>query len=82
MKSTSLGVGLKNGNWPAAVLLPVRFVGSFLTARFGDAQNDPPRAWPKSRAAAQFRFFRQTLKMAEYVTAPGRGKKQFKGFRG
>jgi hypothetical protein len=43
------------------VLLPVHFVGPFLTARFGDARNGPPRAQPKSLAADQFRFFRQTL---------------------
>ena len=56
-----LGVCQKNGNWPAAALLPVRFVGPFLTARFGDARNGPPRAQPKSLAAAHSRFFRQTL---------------------
>jgi len=55
-------VGLKNGNWSAAVLLPVRFVGPYLTARFGDARNGPPRAQPKSLVAGQFRFFRQTLR--------------------
>jgi acetyl esterase/lipase len=43
------------------VLLPVRFVGPFLTARFGDARNGSPRAQPKSLTAVHFRFFRQTL---------------------
>jgi len=57
-----LRVCLKNGNWPAAVLLPVRFVGPLLTAHGGYARNVPPRAQPKSLAAAHFRFFRQTLK--------------------
>ena len=59
--SKSLRVCLKNGNRPAAVLLSVRFVGPFLTARFRDARNGSPRAQPKSLAAGQFRFFRQTL---------------------
>ena len=54
-------VCLKNRNQRATVLLPVRIVGSFLTARCGDARNDPPRAQPKSLAALHFRFFRQTL---------------------
>ena len=44
------------------VLLAVRFVGRFLTARFGDAWNGPPRARPKSLAAAEFRLLRKTLK--------------------
>jgi len=31
------GVCLKNGEWPASILLPVRFVGSFLVPCFWDA---------------------------------------------
>ncbi|MGA2868107.1 MAG: hypothetical protein ABSF34_02965, partial [Verrucomicrobiota bacterium] len=46
----------------AAVLLAVGFVGSFLTARSGDARNSPPRPQPKSPAAGHLRFFRQSLK--------------------
>jgi len=61
----SLRVCLKNGNWPAAVLLPGRFVDPFLTARVGVARNGPPCAQPKSLAATHFRFFRQTLTSRE-----------------
>ena len=43
------------------MLLSVRFVVPFLTARFGDARNGSPRAQPKSLTAVHFRFFRQTL---------------------
>ena len=64
-----LRVCLKNGNWPAVGLLPVRFVGPFLTARFGDARNGPPRAQPKSLTATQFRFFRQTRMGEKMVVA-------------
>src|ERR1700679_2024465 len=47
----------------AAVLLAVGFVGSFLTARSGDARNSPPRPQPKSPAAGHLRFFRQSLRI-------------------
>ena len=41
--------------------MPVHFVEPFLTARCGDVRNDSPRAQPKSLAADQLRFVRQTL---------------------
>jgi len=64
-------VCLKNGRRPAAALLPVRFVGPLLTARCGDARNGPPRAQPKSLAAAHFRFFRQTQnRLTQISSAP------------
>ncbi len=46
----------------AAALLPAGFVGSFLTARCGDARNSPPRLRPKSLAAAPRGIFKQALK--------------------
>jgi hypothetical protein len=49
----------------AAVLLAVGFVGTFLTAHYGDARNSPPRPQPKSPAAGHLRFFRQSLKSPE-----------------
>jgi len=64
-------VCLKNGNRPAAALLSVRFVGPFLTARFGDARNRPPRAQPKSLTADPFRFFRPTPnRLTQISSAP------------
>ena len=45
----------------AAGLLPVDFVGSALTARFGDARASPPRPQPKSLAAGPLSIFRQAL---------------------
>ena len=58
-------VCLKNGKRPSAVLLPVRFVGPFLTALFGDARNGPSRAQPKTLADVHSRFFRQTLRQKQ-----------------
>jgi len=60
-------VCLKNGNRPSAVLLAVRFVEPFLTARFGDARNGSPRAQPKSLTASPFLFFRHTLSRNDAV---------------
>jgi hypothetical protein len=58
----TLRVCLKNGNSPAAVLLPVGFVGLLLAARCGQRDAGLNCSRPKSLAAAEFRFFRQTLK--------------------
>ena len=46
----------------AAALLPAGCVGSFLTARCGDARNSPPCLRPKSLAAAPRRVFKQALR--------------------
>jgi protocatechuate 3,4-dioxygenase beta subunit len=59
-----LRVCLKNGNSLATVLLPVRLVGALLTARFGQRDAGLNCSRPKPLAAAQFRFFRQTLVLA------------------
>ena len=48
----------------AAGLLSVACVGSFLTARFGDARNSPPWPRPKSPAAGPFVIFKQALKIS------------------
>ena len=45
----------------AAGLLPVACVGSFLTARCGDARNSPPWPQPKSPAARPLVVFKQAL---------------------
>ena len=49
----------------AAGLLTVAGVGSFLTARFGDARNSPPWPPPKSFAAGPLRIFKQALSARE-----------------
>jgi hypothetical protein len=54
-------VCLKNGNWAASALLPVRFVGLLLTVPFGQRDAGPNRAQPKCLAPVHFRFFRQTF---------------------
>src|SRR5216683_3563433 len=46
----------------AAGLLPVAGVGSFLTARCGDARNSPPWPQPKSLAAAPLVVSKQALR--------------------
>jgi hypothetical protein len=46
----------------AAGLLPVAGVGSFLTARFGDARNSPSWPPPKSLVAGPLGIFRQALR--------------------
>src|SRR5260370_728082 len=46
----------------AAGLLPVAGVGSFLTARCGDARNSPPWPRPKSLAAGPLRILKQALR--------------------
>ena len=56
-----IGVGRKSGKWLASLLLPVRFVGSFFTARCSQRDAGLHGTRPKSCAAAEFRFFRQTL---------------------
>src|SRR5216684_7011307 len=45
----------------AAGLLPVARVGSFLTARCGDARNSPPWPRPKSLAAGLLLILKQAL---------------------
>src|SRR5258708_6670923 len=45
----------------AAGLLSVAGVGSFLTARCGDARNSPPRSRPKSLAAGLLLILKQAL---------------------
>src|SRR6266849_9925380 len=45
----------------AAGLLPVAGVGSFLTARCGDARNSPPWPRPKSLAAGLLLILKQAL---------------------
>src|SRR6266849_1035695 len=54
----------------AAGLLPVAGVGSFLTARCGDARNSPPWPQPKSLAAAPLVVSKQALskESAGYTT--------------
>src|SRR5260221_8481206 len=47
---------------PAAGLLSVAGVGSFLTARCGDARNSPPWPQPKSLAAAPLVVSKQALR--------------------
>ena len=59
----------------AAALLPVGFVGSFLTAPYGDARNSPPRPQPKSLAAGHLRFFRQSLRAKPCVCSYLQAKK-------
>jgi len=49
----------------AAGLLPVASVGSFLTARCGDARNSPPWPQPKSLAAAPLVVSKQALRLAD-----------------
>ena len=69
----------------AAVLLAVGFVGSFLTARSGDAQNSPPRPQPKSPAAGHLRFFRQSLRiLGDFMYNPFKrsSRRIFRGFGG
>ena len=46
----------------AAGLVPVDFVGSALTARFGDARTSRPRPQSKSLAAGPLSIFRQALR--------------------
>ena len=46
----------------AAGLLSVACVGSFLTARFGNARNSPPWPRPKSPAAGPLVIFKQALR--------------------
>src|SRR5712664_2444123 len=51
----------------AAGLLPVAGVGSFLTARCGDARNSPPWPQPKSLAAGPLPIFKQALSIKATV---------------
>jgi hypothetical protein len=53
--------GLDAKTLRAAALLSVDFVGSFLTARCGDARNSPSRPRPKSSAAGPLAILRQAL---------------------
>src|SRR2546428_140613 len=58
----------------AADLLPVAGVGSFLTARCGDARNSPPWPRPKSLAAGLLLILKQALRRvlkARPVRGPG-----------
>jgi len=61
----------------AAVLLPLGFVGLFLTAHCGDAQNNPPRPKPKSPAEAPLGIFRQSLSKYKYLFLIQRGAMMF-----
>src|SRR6266446_6439229 len=53
----------------AAGLLPVAGVGSFLTARCGDARNSPPWPRPKSLAAGLLLILKQALSAGFLITA-------------
>ncbi len=55
----------------AAGLLPVAGVGSFLTARCGDARNSPPWPRPKSLAAGPLLILKQALCQPD-AASPGR----------
>src|SRR5712664_1533660 len=56
----------------AAGLLSVAGVGSFLTARCGDARNSPPWPQPKSLAAAPLVVSKQALRVRELRIAVDR----------
>ena len=64
-RSVSEGQRSQTGFCPktlrAAGLLPVACVGSFLTARCGDARNSPPWPRPKSLAAGPLPILKQAL---------------------
>src|SRR5713101_6530064 len=68
----------------AAGLLSVAGVGSFLTARCGDARNSPPWPQPKSLAAAPLVVSKQALKrivISEGRNATARFARKSKGSR-